>query len=370
MVSTGLRRTFDDAVTAAAQEVGDGGEDVGVVARVTRVAPGALPGSGPVDVLLDAAAGLADRRHGVALTPRHRFAVASGSKGFTAAAVLALVADGTLDLSTTARSLLGDDLPLVDDAVTVEHLLSHRSGIGDYLDDDADVSEYLMPVPVHALVDAEDYLPILDGHPQAFAPGTAFAYCNGGFVVLAALAQRASGVPFHDLVRTRVLEPAGMASTGYLRSDALPGDAAVGYVQVDGQWRSNVHHLPVVGGGDGGAYTTTLDMERFWGALLGGRILPDELVERMRRVPADGATAAEAADGTAHDDDEEERYGLGLWLPGTADAVALEGQDTGVSFFSTHDPATGLTVTVAGTTADAAWPVAQALRDAVPDAVA
>ena len=351
MTTTDLRRTFDDAV--ATGEVGD---DVGVVARVTRVEPGALPGVGTAEVLLDAAAGLADRRHRVAMTPDHRFAVASGCKGFTAAAVLALVADGTLTLGTTARSLLGDDLPLVDDAVTVEHLLSHRSGIGDYLDDDADVTEYLMPVPVHVLVDAEDYLPILDGHPQAFAPGTAFSYCNGGYVLLAVLAQRASGVPFHDLVRTRVLEPAGMTSTGYPRSDALPGDAAVGYLRVDGQWRSNVHHLPVVGGGDGGAYTTTRDMERFWDALLGGRIVPDELVARMRRTPGDDAT---------DDATDDERYGLGLWLPGTGDAVALEGHDTGVSFSSTHDPATGLTWTVAGTTAEAAWPVARALREAL-----
>ena len=60
---------------------------------------------------------------------------------------------GVLALSTLARSLLGPDLPLVDAAVTVEHLLAHRSGIGDYLDESAlgSVDEYLMPVPVHRL---------------------------------------------------------------------------------------------------------------------------------------------------------------------------------------------------------------------------
>jgi len=348
----GLRRIADDAVAALGAEGGDGAEQTGVVARVTRGEPGALPATTPAEVLLDAAWGRADRRHGLPMTPRHRFAMASGCKGFTAAAVLALVADGTLRLDTTARSLLRDDLPLIADDVTVEHLLGHRSGIGEYFDDDADVSEYLMPVPVHALVDAEDYVPILDGFPQAFPAGSEFAYCNGGFVVLALLAQRASGIPFHDLVRARVTQPAGMTSTGYPRSDALPGDAAVGYVQVAGEWRSNVHHLPVVGGGDGGAYTTTLDMERFWRALLGGAILPADVVARMRAVPDDDASA-------------DHRYGLGLWLPGTGDAVALEGEDTGVSFWSTHEPATGLTWTVAGTTADAAWPVVRALREAL-----
>jgi CubicO group peptidase (beta-lactamase class C family) len=346
-----LRQVADDAIASATTDPDDDTDALaGVVARVTRSTPGTPPDPATSAVLLDAAWGVADRRSHAPLTPAHRVAVASGSKGFTALATLALVADGTLDLTTTARSLLGDDLPLVADDVTVEHLLSHRSGIGDYLDDDAELTEYLMPVPVHRLVDPEDYLPILEGHPTQFPAGTDFTYCNGGFVLLALLAQRASGVPFHELVRTRVLEPAGMASTGYPRSDALPADAALGYVLVGGEWRSNVHHLPVVGGGDGGAYTTTADVERFWGALLGGRIVPAGLVAQAREVRSDT---------------DDGRYGLGLWLPEPDGAVSLEGQDTGVSFWSQHDPATGLTITVAGTTADAAWPVARALREAL-----
>ena len=67
--------------------------------------------------------------------------------------MVSLVEDGTLQLTTTARSVLGKDIPLVGNGVTVEHLLAHRSGIGDYLDEEAglDLDEYLMPVPVHAL---------------------------------------------------------------------------------------------------------------------------------------------------------------------------------------------------------------------------
>src|SRR5689334_12620402 len=93
--------------------------------------------------------GLADRAHEVSNTVDTVFAIASGTKGLTALAVMGLVERGTLDLATTARSLLGDDLPLVADDVTVEHLLAHRSGIGDYLDEDAvgDVRDYVMTVP-------------------------------------------------------------------------------------------------------------------------------------------------------------------------------------------------------------------------------
>ena len=61
--------------------------------------------------------------------------------------------------------MLGADLPLIDDRVTVEQLLAHRSGIGDYLDEDetGDVNDYVMPVPVHELATTEQYLAVLDG---------------------------------------------------------------------------------------------------------------------------------------------------------------------------------------------------------------
>jgi CubicO group peptidase (beta-lactamase class C family) len=101
--------------------------------------------------LLASAYGFADRRHGIANTVDTQFAIASGSKGLTALAIVSLIESGTLTLSTTARSVLGNDLPLIDDRVTIEHLLAHRSGIGDYLDEDAghEITDYLMPVPVH-----------------------------------------------------------------------------------------------------------------------------------------------------------------------------------------------------------------------------
>ena len=148
------------------------------------------------EVVLETAYGFADRRWKIPNTPDTRFAIASGVKGMTALAVMSLVEDGTLDLTTTARSVLGDDLPLIDDAVTVEQLLAHRSGIGDYFDEDlpGEITDYLLPVPVHTLAETEDYLAVLDGFPTKFPPDERFSYSNGGFVVLALVAERASGV--------------------------------------------------------------------------------------------------------------------------------------------------------------------------------
>ena len=69
-------------------------------------------------------------------------------KGLTALTVVSLIEDGSLHLETTARSVLGGDLPLIDDGVTIEHLLAHRSGIGDYLDEEGDweITDHMMPV--------------------------------------------------------------------------------------------------------------------------------------------------------------------------------------------------------------------------------
>ena len=226
------------------------------------------------EVLLEAAYGLADRRWEVPVTAGTRFGLASGSKGMTALTVLALVERGTLALGTPARSLLGPDLPLVDDAVTVEHLLAHRSGIGDYLDEDAvgSVDEYVMPVPVHRLATTEDYLRVLDGHPQVSSPGQRFAYNNGGFVVLALLAERAAAAPFPDLVEELVTRPAGLTATAFLRNDELPPGVATGYLYATGL-RTNVLHLPVRGSGDGGAYSTVADVHRLWDAVTAGRVI-------------------------------------------------------------------------------------------------
>ncbi len=261
-----------------------------------------------------------------------------------------MVEDGTLALSTTARSLLGKDLPLVAADVTVEHLLCHRSGIGDYLDEDTDLdeSDYLMPVSVHELATTEAFVPVLDGYPTKFRAGESFSYCNAGYVVLALLAERASGVSFHDLVQQRVCSPAGMHGTAFLRSDALPKDAALGYVLVDGQWLSNVFHLPVRGNGDGGGFTTVDDVHRMWAALLDGQIVSEAVVAEMLRPRSD-----RSENGLS--------YGLGVWLDLDRGAVQLIGADAGTSFASFHDPGRQNTFSVIANTANGAWPVRRAV---------
>jgi CubicO group peptidase (beta-lactamase class C family) len=296
-------------------------------------------------------AGYAHRAFAVPNTSSTRFAIASGGKTFTALAVLRLIEQGILTLDTRVRSILGADLPLIDDAVTVEHLLTHTSGIGDYMDEegDWDPADYVLPVPVHVLAETEAFVPVLDGYPQSFPPGQRFAYCNSGYVVLALIAERASGREYHDLVEAEVCARAGLEKTGFVRSDELPGDAALGYLYAEGN-RTNVLHLPVRGNGDGGIYTTADDLHAFWRALTTGRIIGEDTLAQMTRPLFDAGY-------------QGMHYGLGIYVRGTGPRLVMEGYDAGVSFRSTHDPVTATTVSVIGNSSEGAWPVVSALAD-------
>ncbi len=277
-------------------------------------------------VLGEWAVGLADRTAGVPNTPETRFGLASGTKTLTAITMLSLIADGLLRLETPAREILGQDLLLISGDVTIDHLLTHTSGIGDYLDEEVDALAPLS-VPVQQLDSTPAYLPVIDGFPMKFPAGERFSYCNGGYVVLAIIAERVGGAPFADLVHARVFEPAGMSASGFPRSDLLPPRTATGYKD-DG--RTNVFALPVVGSGDGGAHSTAADLHRFWMALFAGRIIDPVLVALFtERITAD------AGDGLG--------YGRGVWLD-EEDAIMVGG-DHGVVAVSRHHPPSSITVT-------------------------
>ena len=308
------------------------------------------------DTVFERAYGLAHRAHGVPNTVQTRFGLASGTKVFTALTVLSLAEEGTLRLDSAARELLGDDLPLIDGRVTIEHLLAHRSGIGDYLDEDEHhgPNDELMSLPVQRLTTTQQYLPMLDGKPMKFAPGTDFSYCNSGYVVLALLAERCSGLPFGQLVQERVCVPGGLTRTAFLRSDQLPGDAATGYLSPPLEDRSNVFHLPVCGSGDGGLYSTVQDVHTLWNALSSGSLLPERWVAQMWRP------RSSLPSGTG--------YGLGLWLLPDQNSVStrrdarLQGLDAGSSFDSVHLLRRAITFSVISNTADGVWPLARLLR--------
>jgi CubicO group peptidase (beta-lactamase class C family) len=157
-------------------------------------------------------------------------------------------------------------------------------------------------------------------------------------------------VPFHDLLRQRVCEPAGMRDTEFFRSDELPDRTAVGYLPIQGVSRTNVFHLPVRGSGDGGIYSTAADISVFWRSLFNGGIVSSGWVSEMVRPRSDVPS-------------HSKRYGLGFWLHRSSNIVMLEGFDAGVSFRSAHDRESARTHTVISNSSDGAWPITKRLDE-------
>ena len=256
-----------------------------------------------------------------------------------------LVELGHLTLTTTARSVLVDDLALIDDAVTIEHFLTHTSGIGDYIVDD-EFDEWPFAIPPSAFDSTSAYLAVLDGHAQRAAPGTTFEYCNGAFVVLALIARtRRVGVRSPNSSETSWSSPQGSTATGYPRMDDLPPTRRSATSTTVGPTSITCRF---VGSGDGGIFTTAADIAALWRAGAAGEVVSAATFTEMIRVRQDAPGYPS-------------RYGLGFWIDATRDIVMLEGCDAGVSFRSRYEPATGITGTVMSNTTDGAWPVADAL---------
>lgn len=336
-------------------------DEDGLDQLVTKLTEAAETGSFSGVVLLqtgdqpvfELAAGLADRAEERPNSMDTQFGTASVTKGFTALALVSMIEDGLLDFDSRIVDLVDEELTSADPAVTIEQLLGHASGVGDYIDEELldSSDDYTLDVPMHTLLGPRDFVPILNRFQQVEEPGTRFRYNNSGFILLALAIECVSGNAYHDEVVRRVFEPAGMTSTGFLRSDQLPAGAALGYLS-DG--RTNVHHLPVIGTGDGGAFTTASDMMRFWGALLDGRIVPQTMVDRMT-TPNTRATVDVL--------DEHESYGLGFWIGVDRSTVLLNGCDAGVSARTGYNRALGLRFCLLANNADDVWPLGDSITD-------
>jgi CubicO group peptidase (beta-lactamase class C family) len=102
-------------------------------------------------------------------------------------------------------------------------------------------------------------------------------------------------------VQTRIFERAEMSDSCFLRLDALPERTAIGYIEADGTWRTKIYNLPVVGGPDGGAFSTAAAMAKFWSALDRDLILGRKWRERFLRPHVPTPTFGVF-------------YGLGVWI--------------------------------------------------------
>ena len=255
------------------------------------------------------------------------FGTASGTKLFTALAIGKLIEQGKLSLEDKAFEIIEYDFPKYSNEVTIEHLLTHTSGIPDYYPDDECDGEKAPKIACSwsELIEPEDYLPIMREDEMMFKPGEGFFYNNSAFILLAYIVAKISGKRYSDFVRDEILLPCGMEKSGFFSFDRLPANTANGYIKIGDTLRTNIYDLPPIGGGDGGMYTTAQDLVKFWDYLLSYKILSKETTEMFiqDKVEAVG-------------EGEDNFYGYGIWVKKKDGTVSeyITGFDMGVSFNS------------------------------------
>jgi CubicO group peptidase (beta-lactamase class C family) len=230
--------------------------------------------------LLQQGYGLADRHRRVANTAQTRFPIASMGKMFTGVAVAQLVEQGKLSFTDPIRKYALGFPPQIADSVTIHHLLTQTSGMGD-------AALRRRPQPPYTLA---GLLERIVKAPLQFQPGSRFGYSNDGFIVLGAILERVTGQRYPDYVRQHIFQPAGMADTDIrvYRPSEIPG-MAHGYMLVDrdgrpvrpesrqrgsaasGALRDNDE--PQVGNPSGGGWSTVGDLLAFARALTGHQLL-------------------------------------------------------------------------------------------------
>jgi len=263
-----------------------------------------------------------------------RFPTASGCKIFTAIAILKLIEMGKLSLDDSVTDCLPNFFPYMDNSVTIRHLLTHTSGFSDYFDEEENESDVYYAkvwenIPMYVMKSPSDFLRLLKNKKMEFEPGSRFKYNNGGFVILSMIIEKVSGVDFPLFIQKYIFDKCRMSNSGYFSMDNLPCDTAIGYTDNGkGGLKSNIYSVPIIGGGDGGAYTTASDMYLFWDALINGKLLSVQNVQSMCTPQIKTGENGSA-------------YGYGVWLDTCNNMVMkihVMGGDPGVSFRSAYYP--------------------------------
>lgn len=164
--------------------------------------------------------GMADIPAGASVASNTGFRLASVSKSFTAIAVMQLVEKGEITLTDSLRDYI-PELPASWQKITIEHLLTHKSGIYDIIND------WWPPTPLNGMTNAT-LIPYLTQRPALeFEPGTACDYSNTGYMLLVSVIERKTGMSFSNYMQQNVFGPAGMTGS-YINDEnqpIKPGDA-------------------------------------------------------------------------------------------------------------------------------------------------
>jgi len=310
-------------------------------------------------ILVQNVTGFADLANEVPNTMETKFASASAGKVFVAVAVLQLIEQGKLQFQDTLGNLLAMDLHEIDPDVTVEQLLNHTSGVPDYFDESI-MDEYealWTDYPNYKIRHNNDLFALFIDKPMMYPRGERFQYNNSGYVLLAAIIEKITGMAFDQYLQENVFAVCGMEATGYYELDRLPAKCASNYIYCaeTKDFRTNIFSVDVKGTGAGGAFITVNDIARFWDGLLEGKLIAEDMRSKMLcKQSGDGKSA------------EEGWYGYGVWVidnPNGKDFVYFQGCDPGVSFISEYNPNNGMISVLVSNYGDNVWQEMRKIRE-------
>ncbi|MFI0447237.1 serine hydrolase domain-containing protein [Actinomadura sp. 6N118] len=259
-----------------------------------------------------------------------RFRIGSTTKTFTATVLLQLVAEKKVGLDAPIERYLPGLVPN-GDHITVRQLLNHTSGLREYLEDTEtlpmDGDAFLAKVR-YATWAPKDLVRLSTKRPPYFPPGTDWHYSNTNYVLAGLIIEKVTGRSYATEVRRRIVQPLGLRHT-YLPGTrtGIRGPHAHGYLRFvsNGQAKTvDVTRLnPSWGWAAGEIVSTTGDLNRFFDALLGGRLLPPAQLAQMRTT-----VPTPSPDGSAD--------GLGMGKIRLSCGVTAWGKDGGIQGFSTQ----------------------------------
>ena len=232
----------------------------GIFSFATPETPGCAVGvSQRGKVLVNRSYGLANVETRAPLTQGSLLDIGSTQKQFTAASVLLLVEDGRLSLSDDIRKFL-PELPDYGHTITVDHLLTHTSGIRDWTG--------MLPM---AEAGTDVLQLILRQRGLNFVPGEEWSYSSSGFELAKAIVARVSGMSFSEFTRRRLFEPLGMKSSAYVPDILQAGpNAALGYQKEGTGWKQ---YMRLGNNRGGGAIVSTVGDLLTWNdALTSGKL--------------------------------------------------------------------------------------------------
>lgn len=222
--------------------------------------------------LFSKAYGLSDKEANVPNKIDTKFNLGSINKTFTRVAIGQLVQQGKISFDDTLAKFL-PDYPNAEAAkkITIRHLITMTSGIGDFYGD-----KFL--ATSKQFRKNSDFIPLFAGQPLAFEPGAGNLYSNGGYILLGAVIEKVTGMSYYDYVRENIFKPAGMTETESFETDKLPVNTARGYTERNTKDRIiNTSRLAARGSAAGGGYSTAIDLLKFSLCLQSGKlVIPDD----------------------------------------------------------------------------------------------